>query len=507
MGYAYRQSLSLRNIVFRTLCLLLLSGGCNAQPIELSGHYEKASTFGDAASGGGTRPVPLPGRVNDRLAVTEASAEPKIGNNMAQGQPVSVTAREAGHAAPAAEEEKAYLESIARDAKLKVQQETEAEISQLKADIARLKAEREARLNAEKQADKPAGREAKAEASASKTQVDSPEILVERWMKDWAAKNVEGYLSHYDIGFHPADGKDRKAWEAKRRRRIDEASSIKVRAEKLKIERLGELTAIARFTEIIEVGGYKKATWKKLSIIRKDKDSEWKIREENELIKAETDAQAVEVKAAKPKVEQKTKTREEQRTAEQDKQAAQDEAARPQLEAKTEEQAKLAAQAKAEAARVKAEQKAKAKPDAEAAKLKTAQDAKVTLAAVPQAGEQAGGVDWSDRHFWLVEMTGVYDRSAVAAVWRDLRARFPKQMENRTILPRRSDAGGESDSRYRLFIAKFSEQQAAEEFCAMLRAGQQHCGVVSSQALAGKDGLNTPSTTGKDGKDAQRNQP
>jgi len=60
-----------------------------------------------------------------------------------------------------------------------------------------------------------------------------------------------------------------------------------------------------------------------------------------------------------------------------------------------------------------------------------------------------------------------------------------------------SDVGEKRASRYQLFIARFPEKQMAEEFCAMLHAEQQRCGVVPSQLLAGKDGLNALSTTGK----------
>lgn len=111
-----------------------------------------------------------------------------------------------------------------------------------------------------------------------------------------------------------------------------------------------------------------------------------------------------------------------------------------------------------------------------------------SLATPSASNRQSDGVDWSGQHFWLVEMSDMLDRDAVAAAWRNLRARFPKEMENRTILPRRQDLAGvareESAVRYKLFIANFPEKQIAEEFCAMLHAAQQRCSVVSSQSLA-----------------------
>ena len=117
----------------------------------------------------------------------------------------------------------------------------------------------------------------------------------------------------------------------------------------------------------------------------------------------------------------------------------------------------------------------------------------LTLSATLHSKMQNDGVDWFGEQFWLVEMSDVHDRSAVTVAWRDLLARFPDQMKNRTILPRRQgrmdETGKENASQYRLFIAKFPDKKMAEEFCATLRAGQQRCGVISSHALAGKDGF------------------
>ena len=120
---------------------------------------------------------------------------------------------------------------------------------------------------------------------------------------------------------------------------------------------------------------------------------------------------------------------------------------------------------------------------------------------ISSGNERFGGVDWIGQQFWLVEMTDLLDREAVTAAWRDLRTRFPEQMQNRTVLPRRQNRTGNASeapaSRYQLFIAKFPEKQMAEEFCAMLRAGQQRCGVVPSDLLAGKDLLKVASAPDK----------
>ena len=298
-------------------------------------------------------------------------------------------------------------------------------------------------LKAAQKTEAQTGKHAAAEVKAEAAQIpaSSPEILVESWVKDWTEKNVEGYLSHYDTGFRPADGKDRQSWEVKRRSRIGEATSIKVRAENLKIEQQDELTATARFAETIEVGGYKKISRKRLLLVRGSSDGEWKIREEREETKAE---------AARARAEQKTKIQAGKRVAAKVEQAERDQ--------KTDE------------------------------------------AAMPIKG-QLDGLDWSGQQFWLVEMSDALDRDAVTAAWRNLRARFPELMGTRTILTRRQDrvsgTGEEHAYRYQLFIAKFPEKQMAENFCATLRAGEQRCGAVSSQLLAGKSGLNAISVTGE----------
>lgn len=124
------------------------------------------------------------------------------------------------------------------------------------------------------------------------------------------------------------------------------------------------------------------------------------------------------------------------------------------------------------------------------------------IAATPQTTKQFSGAEQSDRQFWLVAMSDVYYRNTVTAAWRNLITQFPAQMKDKMILPRTqprvSSIREESAPLYRLFIARFSEQQTAEEFCAMLRAGQQRCSVVSSQSFAEKEGADLPPATGRE---------
>lgn len=145
---------------------------------------------------------------------------------------------------------------------------------------------------------------------AAPTPTGSPEIMVERWMKDWAGKNLEAYLSHYDIGFRPGDGKEHAAWEAERRQRIAEAASIKVRAKNMTVDQQSERVATVRFEETIEVGRSKKRSLKKLLLIRGVRDDEWKIWEEKKETVAEAKAYAVaKAKTAKVKARRAAKVK------------------------------------------------------------------------------------------------------------------------------------------------------------------------------------------------------
>ncbi|MFA6013425.1 MAG: TolC family protein [Gallionellaceae bacterium] len=124
------------------------------------------------------------------------------------------------------------------------------------------------------------------------------------------------------------------------------------------------------------------------------------------------------------------------------------------------------------------------------------------FASAPQAKPQDTGVDWFDQQFWLVELSEAYERNAMAGAWRNLLKRFPEQLKNRTIVPRRQAVVQQPTAvsiaqnttnmvpLYQLFIARFSLKLEAETFCEMLRAEQQRCTVVSSKAVAEKAASN-----------------
>lgn len=94
------------------------------------------------------------------------------------------------------------------------------------------------------------------------------------------------------------------------------------------------------------------------------------------------------------------------------------------------------------------------------------------------------GGSWQVESFWQVELPGLYHRVTIGPTWRDLRARYPKLMEERIVRPRLSgrieDSADGQASWYRLYVAKFSTPAAAEVLCAALKANYQRCRVVSS---------------------------
>ena len=95
--------------------------------------------------------------------------------------------------------------------------------------------------------------------------------------------------------------------------------------------------------------------------------------------------------------------------------------------------------------------------------------------------------DWSPaENFWQVELSGLYYSSTINATWRDLRARYPKLMENRFVRPRLygriEDSTDGPMSWYRVYVGKFATPEAAHELCAALQANYQRCRVVSSRS-------------------------
>ena len=143
------------------------------------------------------------------------------------------------------------------------------------------------------------------------------------------------------------------------------------------------------------------------------------------------------------------------------------------------------------------------KGDRPASILSTASNSIIQKAATPFSETQqkdipSEGIDWVENvtsklggsmqveNFWQVELPGLYHQSTIGATWRDLKTRYPKLMENRTVRPRldgniENGPGGQL-ALYRLYVSKFETPEDAHEMCFALKANFQRCRVVSSQS-------------------------
>lgn len=87
--------------------------------------------------------------------------------------------------------------------------------------------------------------------------------------------------------------------------------------------------------------------------------------------------------------------------------------------------------------------------------------------------------------FWQVELPGLYHRNTVGAAWRDLRGRYPKEMDGRMVRPRLNgridDSTEGQEAWYRLYVASFASAAEAQGFCGKLQANQERCRVVNAK--------------------------
>lgn len=103
------------------------------------------------------------------------------------------------------------------------------------------------------------------------------ETAVRTWAAAWSARNLQDYLAAYAPDFTPANGQDRRTWEALRRARIERKSSIRVAVEDLTID-LSGAAATATFTQNYSAGKFRERGRKILRMQRFG--TQWLIREE-----------------------------------------------------------------------------------------------------------------------------------------------------------------------------------------------------------------------------------
>jgi hypothetical protein len=85
---------------------------------------------------------------------------------------------------------------------------------------------------------------------------------------------------------------------------------------------------------------------------------------------------------------------------------------------------------------------------------------------------------------WFVELAGLHDRAGIAHVWDDLNRRYPALMDSRSLLPRLQGRVDNKDDRvrsywYRLYVAHFEGEAAAQAFCDQLTLKLQRCRIAS----------------------------
>ncbi len=96
-------------------------------------------------------------------------------------------------------------------------------------------------------------------------------------------------------------------------------------------------------------------------------------------------------------------------------------------------------------------------------------------------------IDWANELWdlpgdqWLVELTGLFERSMVAPAWRDLQQRFPG-VNDKILLPLRSGLVANKDderaSWYRIYVAHNPDREAAQQLCADMKSKQQRCRIM-----------------------------
>ena len=109
---------------------------------------------------------------------------------------------------------------------------------------------------------------------------NNAEILavVNKWAKDWASRNPDGYLAAYSPSFKPEDGSTRAAWSAARRERITTPRKIKVELLGTTVEAVSANEARVTFRQAYSSDTLQTRSRKTLTLAREG--SRWLITRE-----------------------------------------------------------------------------------------------------------------------------------------------------------------------------------------------------------------------------------
>jgi len=84
---------------------------------------------------------------------------------------------------------------------------------------------------------------------------------------------------------------------------------------------------------------------------------------------------------------------------------------------------------------------------------------------------------------WEVSVYGIYDRSVIPAMWRDLNRRYPSHMKKRALHLTLGDQviaeKEEFTAWYRLAVTGFDSEKEAQELCVAMQAQQQSCSIIA----------------------------
>lgn len=100
--------------------------------------------------------------------------------------------------------------------------------------------------------------------------VINAEVLtaVNKWAKDWAEKNPDGYLAAYAKSFKPQDGSSRATWNALRRERITASKRIKVEVLGATVEMTSATEAKVTFLQAYDSDTQQTRSRKTLTLVK-----------------------------------------------------------------------------------------------------------------------------------------------------------------------------------------------------------------------------------------------
>lgn len=122
----------------------------------------------------------------------------------------------------------------------------------------------------------PAQAAAPTPAPAAAPKVDTPKVdaaaevlnAVNKWAKDWAGKNPDGYLAAYSKSFKPEDGASRASWSAARRERISTPKRIQVEVLGATVEMTSPTEAKVTFRQAYNSDALQTRSRKTLTMVK-----------------------------------------------------------------------------------------------------------------------------------------------------------------------------------------------------------------------------------------------